>query len=215
MATINTSCPKCKKQFQVPAEIAGKKIRCKSCGNAFVATSTSVRPTDNRPEGQAKPKKGIAYADDDLDDDGKPYGITEEDLTPRCPHCTAEMEDENAVVCLNCGYNKQTRELGKRTVIKHTTGFEQFLWLLPGILCAVLFLFAPGIFALLAFLVMACTFWAIGDFVSDNPPMMRTLVGCPWLWCSVLCLFTMYKSAKYAIKRLIFNNKPPEEEIRT
>jgi DNA-directed RNA polymerase subunit RPC12/RpoP len=214
MATINTSCPKCKKQFQVPGEIAGKKIRCKNCGNAFVATSTSVRPTDSRPEGQAKLQSGKRHADDDLDDDGKPYGITEEDLTPRCPHCTAEMEDEDAVVCLHCGYNKQTRELGKTTVIKHLTGFDHFLWLLPGILCAALFLFAPGLWFVAWFLVLACTFWAIGDMVSDNPPMIRALVGCPSLWCSVLCIYTMYKSARYAIKRLIINNKPPEEEIR-
>src|SRR5262245_40920573 len=100
-----------------------------------------AKPADSKPSPKASAKPApaptppppAAAADDD--EDGKnPYGITDLDLAPRCPNCASEMESEEAVVCLHCGYNTLTREWGKTEKVIATTGGEHFLYLLPGLL---------------------------------------------------------------------------------
>jgi predicted Zn finger-like uncharacterized protein len=209
MATLITSCPECKKQIKVPAEIAGKKIKCKACGTIFVATSTAVRPAPSRPGGEAKPKQPETYKPvDDDDGDGKPYDVTEIDLTPRCPYCAHEFEEEDQVICLNCGYNTVTRQMGKIRRIRDITGWDWFWWLLPAILCVLLF--------------FICLFGAIDhltwflfkeELTAEMDPMVKPCISCWHLWLSIFCIWIMYLTGKYSIKRLIFHPKPPEEEL--
>ena len=54
------------------------------------------------------------------------------------------MESEDAVVCLNCGYNTQTREQFQTRKVHDLGGGEHFIWLLPGIACALAVLIVIG-----------------------------------------------------------------------
>jgi hypothetical protein len=48
--TISSACPKCGKQFRVPATLSGKKIICKGCQTHFI-----VQPIQEAPLGGATP----------------------------------------------------------------------------------------------------------------------------------------------------------------
>jgi predicted Zn finger-like uncharacterized protein len=210
MATMITSCPECKKQIKVPAEIAGKKIKCKACGTIFVATSTAVRPTPGPPRGEGKSKQPDIFKPvDDDEGDGKPYDVTELDLAPRCPYCAHEFEDEDQVICLNCGYNTVTRQMGKTQRIKDTTGWDWFWWLLPPILCVLLFgiCSVEAIFQAIWFLVLR------EEQTAELDSMVKPCCSCYHLWLGIFCLWIMYLTGKFSIKRLIFHPKPPEEEL--
>src|SRR5437763_110466 len=69
-----------------------------------------------------RPKSG------DEEDDPNPYDVTDLDLTPRCPHCAGEMESRDAVVCLHCGYNVQTREKAQTVKTIKNTFAEWVVW---------------------------------------------------------------------------------------
>ena len=51
-ATKTATCPECKKQMKAPAELEGKKIRCKGCGT----------PVPVKAAAPAKPAKATAPA---------------------------------------------------------------------------------------------------------------------------------------------------------
>jgi predicted Zn finger-like uncharacterized protein len=206
MATIITNCPQCKKQFKVPDEIAGKKIKCKGCGTAFVVTNTAVQPDAKPPAPGSSSKKPY----DEDDGDGKPYGVTDLDVAPRCPNCANELEEEDQVICLICGFNNYTRQASKPRKIREPDGMEYFWWLLPGVLCVLLF------FVCLAQLVNAIISRALIDMsdTSKFDTIDRSCVNCQALWCSIFCLWMMWLSGKFAVKRLILHWRPPEEELR-
>ena len=43
------------------------------------------------------------------------------------------MEDAEAIICLTCGYNTQTRTQGRTEKTIANTGGDYVLWLLPGV----------------------------------------------------------------------------------
>src|SRR5262245_28117899 len=106
--SILVSCPNCQKQIRAPEGARGKKVRCKSCGEIFPLSAPPGAKAPPAPA-KAKPKTGRARFEDE-DDDGNPYDVTTLDLTPRCPACAGEMESEEAIICLSCGYNTMTRQ---------------------------------------------------------------------------------------------------------
>jgi hypothetical protein len=55
MSTRTVSCPNCQKAIQVPAEAAGKKIRCKACQEVF-----TVPGGDDPPRATARAKPATA-----------------------------------------------------------------------------------------------------------------------------------------------------------
>ena len=60
-ATLDISCPHCAKAFKVPAELAGKTIRCKGCQQTFpVGGAKAGKPATAKP---AKPAKAAPPAD--------------------------------------------------------------------------------------------------------------------------------------------------------
>src|SRR6476659_6476046 len=155
MATIEFSCPKCEKQIKAPADLVGKKIRCKECLHVFVVKKSAVIKTADKPAekvgkgGKADAAKGqkgavAVKADDPADEDGKAYGVTDHDFMPRCAYCAKELEEEGQVVCLNCGYNHRTRERINVAKTYEPTGGEWFIHLLPGIVCALVTLMLLG-----------------------------------------------------------------------
>lgn len=199
-------CPECAKQFQVPAEILGRKIRCKNCGKAFVAKQAGDGGlVQKKPEPDAAT---IPFKDDDDDEgDGKPYEVTSLELAPRCPSCANELESEEDTICLHCGFNLRTRTAIQTRRVKDVTGGGLFLWLLPGILAAV------GFFLCLGFVVVVIlTFFTY----KPDPPLeqyQKNFACCCQLWWLILNLWLMYLQGKFAIKRLIIHNQPPEQEV--
>ncbi len=191
MATaISVSCPQCDKKMKVPADARGKKVRCKGCQHVFVVPAPSAKA--------AKP--GGKPVDDESD--GKPYGITTLDLTPRCPHCANEMEEGDRV-CLHCGYDVITREFHRTRKLYDTTGFDVFLWLLPGILSAL------GVLGLIGLDIWYCM--SIRDLVGDEWYDFIASQACQ-MWFVIISLFGMFHLGKFAVKRLILHYKPPEVE---
>ncbi|HKI33309.1 MAG TPA: hypothetical protein VKA46_15760 [Gemmataceae bacterium] len=228
--TIAISCPKCENQIKAPAELAGKKIRCKECQHVFVVKSPpAAKPADKTDKTGKGDKAGKGAKDKEADkagkgakdketdkakkeangtgdDDANPYGVTDHDFLPRCPFCAKELQSEDQVICLNCGYNRRTRERHRAKKTYETSGNEQFLWLLPGILCAI------GVLIMLGSIIV---FWTLfPGWESDNKEAWWSFaVGLPGrIWGSVICLFIGFFLGLFAVKRLILNPTRPEVE---
>jgi hypothetical protein len=92
------SCPKC-----------GRKVnaanRCPVCHGG-----PSPDPPIRRKKAKFMPPEPRLQLDDpdDEESDGNPYDV-QGGLPVPCPNCHAEMEP-NAVVCVSCGFNRQTRK---------------------------------------------------------------------------------------------------------
>ena len=211
--TIVLVCPECGKQIKAPEHVLGKKIRCKFCQAAFVAKPGSDK---TRPGKAKKPAKAPAAKpapakptkpDDDDDDDPNPYGMIDVSLAARCPDCANELESEDAIICLVCGYNLRTREKAKTRKIYDLTIGEHLIWLMPGIACAV------AVFTIIGFNIWYLL--KIEDVISwDNDPFylgMWTIGGIK-LWVVIMSLFCIWLAGKFAVKRLILHPKPPEVE---
>ncbi len=218
--TILITCPECKIQQKGPAALLGKRVKCKSCGSIFtvkatppgkvVAASPKKSPT---PKG-GKARSAAAAAAHAEDEEGRnPYQISDVVLTPRCPQCAAEMESEDAVICLNCGYNTQTRMRMHTLSTYATTPLEWMLWLAPGILCVLTVLLLLGFITFLWLPVGADAFVAATSKASWNL-FMDDKGNCGlWvkIWGSVFAAAAGYVAGRFAVKRLIFNPTPPEK----
>lgn len=212
--TILIVCPECGKQIKAPDNVMGKKVRCKFCQAAFVAKKGSDKVSSAKPAKDAKPAKSPAAkpakpaksADDAEEDDANPYNLEEISLAPRCPDCANEVE-EGQVVCLICGYNLRTRVKLKTVKVYDLTLGEHLIWLLPGILCA-----------LVVFTTIGFNIWyllKIDDVINwDTDPFylgMWTINGIK-LWVVIMSLGVLWFAGKFAVKRLILHPKPPEVE---
>lgn len=208
MATsIAVSCPKCDTQIKAPPNLVGKKIRCKQCKNVFLVEEPAPEVEAVEPEAApAKVTKVTKPAKDPrFDRDDKPYNVTETSLLPRCPYCAQELESDEQVVCLNCGYNMQSRERIRSRKTYETTGGDMFLWLLPGIACALASL------TMITFIVLT---WVLFPRLErENSEVWWSFVfGLAFrIWESVVYLFIGFFTTKFAIKRLVFDHTPPEK----
>jgi hypothetical protein len=203
-ATITITCPECDKQIKAPAGVLGKKIRCKACGHVFAVGGPAPARPAGKPAKPAKPKAAPGKRPPDEDEeDANPYAVAELSLAPRCPHCAADMDPDD-VVCLSCGYNTMTREQVRPRKVRDVTGLDVFLWLLPGILCVL------GALGLITFAVLYCLM--IEDWVGEDVwySFVRSL-GIK-IWIVIPILFIVYVMGRFAFKRLIINNSPPEVE---
>jgi hypothetical protein len=213
MATaISVTCPGCKKAMRAPIEARGKKVRCKSCNHVFVVPAAPARAPAGKPGARPQPGADAVTAmvpppEEIEDDDGesKPYGVLTMDLTPRCPHCANELESAEAVICLKCGYNLQTRDFHRTRTTLDVTGGDVFVWLLPGILCVILVL------CLIGFDIWYCL--KIKSIVAGEDWLEWLGSGFMRLWMVIFTLFIMYKAGKFAFIRLILNPTPPEIEV--
>jgi hypothetical protein len=148
---------------------------------------------------------------DEEEENSNPYGITDLDDRRRCPFC-ADLMDEEDVICLNCGYNTQTRmHIRTERTFANTTG-DVFMWLLPGIICV------ASIFVIIAFDL----FWWFGLESFWWEPMDKFLemtsisLGIR-VWEVVISCFVIWALGKFAFKRLILHPTPPEvqkEKVR-
>jgi hypothetical protein len=218
-STIAISCPKCEKAIKAPAELAGKKIRCKECQHVFTIPGAAAKAGDKaakpaKAAKAAKPAKGSplvgAGAVEDADTD--PYDVTDHSFLPRCPYCAKELDSEDQVVCRNCGYNRRTRERIKTEKTLAPTAGEWIVHLLPGILCA--------IWVLLTLAGLAFT-WInreehMIDYAKANggDPTINPYSQGVALWESVISLGIAFFAARFAVKRLILHPRPPEKEMK-
>jgi hypothetical protein len=245
--TIVVTCPNCKKQLKGPADLQGKKIRCKSCGHTFAVNAPAARQkapagdakkelgakvaVPNQKAGAAKPPttpaapspakvlpidsvalRPVTLADvPPIPDDSSaaapalsdslrgPYSLTQEEAgVKRCPQCAFEMPEE-AIICLECGFNTQTRARLATVVTYGITAGDRIAWLMPGIICATVFFMMVGV-------IVFC--WLIlPDFAA----------GGWWggfafqLWGSIIAAGIGWFTGRYAFKRLILNPHPPEQ----
>ena len=210
-SSITITCPECEKSLKASSEVLGKKIRCKACGATFVGRAATDAPAPAKkpaPKKDAKPApKAPAPSADDDDDDIKAYGVTHEYIGRRCPNCT-EPIDEEQIVCLECGYNNSTRERVRRVKINDTTGGDIFWWLLPGILCVLAVIVLLTLWLLFVFLIKETTFG------SEAEDVWYGFLGGKGMkiYTGLIALFIIYKCTRFAIKRLITENRPPEVE---
>ncbi|MFN4261566.1 MAG: hypothetical protein ACK4RK_19965 [Gemmataceae bacterium] len=187
-SVITASCPKCNKSIKAPAEYEGKKIRCKGCSHAFVLTAQSAKPADSS-----------KLFDDE--DEGPPlYTLAEKETKRQCPQCSLILDPPDAVICLHCGFNLQTREKLSVRVTVETTTQDRIMWLLPGAVCAVLVV-------ILIVLDVAYYLW------EPKPHTYYAWLGhgSLKLWAIIISLFFMFFAGRFAIKRLIFDSEPPEK----
>jgi hypothetical protein len=223
MATpIVTTCPECAKEIKVPANLEGKKIRCKDCENVFVvkaaaadkpakpaakpAAKAPAKPAAKKgpaPKGAKAPAREAPPKPAEDEENANPYGMTEEDLTPRCPHCAHELE-EGDIICLSCGYNTHTRARHGTTVSVEHNAFDWTLWLAPPIICIIL---ALGLIGGEVFL------WtSMAAIVEENKEAWWAFAPRAMsLWGTILSLAIQFFCVRFAIKRLCFHPRPPEK----
>ena len=78
--SFTTACPNCDARLQAPDTVEGKRVKCKKCGEAFVA-----RPIDDDEDDRpARPAKSRQRRPDDEDDD-----------RPRRPKAASRDEDDS------------------------------------------------------------------------------------------------------------------------
>jgi hypothetical protein len=227
--TIAITCPECKKELKGPAEVLGKKIRCKLCGHTFVAKDGGGKKAPPPPPAKAakaaKPNRPaptpaksdleppvpggerdiIALGLKEEDAQGKdPYKLTTISLAPRCPQCAAEMDGEDAIICLECGYNTQMRTRHEIKKTYQSTSMDWILWLTPGILAA---------FVVLAMLgAIPCIWFVLPPHGNDDTPWYASLPA--KIYGSVMCAFIGWICIKFSVRRLIKNPHPPERMMR-
>ncbi len=205
----------------VPDAVRGKKVRCKSCGGV-VPVPTGGVDTRVRTE-QAQANATAAAARTEEDEALNPYGVTETNLDPRCPHCAYALDPPDSRICLHCGYDMMKRQRRPSIKTYELTAGDWFKWLLPGIASFLGFLcvIGAGIYYhyYLPYEVLkdkdasALLEDRLGVFNKDPGPDFITYMFHPGIevWLAVAGLILMWKSGKFAFKRLILNYRPLEK----
>lgn len=193
----DVSCPECHKQIKAKPELQGKKVRCKGCGHIFVI------PAGGAGAGAAKPAAKAAATDDQ-----ESYGIAadKDEGVARCPHCAKELNNPDAVICLDCGYNLRTRQRVATIKVEETTPGDRLSWLLPG------FLSLLGIFLLIGFDLFYCLL--LPKLLVKNSSWEFLTYGGIRLWIVIFSVFIMLVLARFAFRRLIREPTPPEQVRR-
>jgi predicted Zn finger-like uncharacterized protein len=224
MATpgIRITCPNCQQQLTVPESVRGKKVRCKSCAGVIPVPVGAMDTRVRTEEAQAKATSSAAQEEEGIAKD--PYAVTETSLAPRCPHCAYELDPPDSRICLHCGYDMIRRQ--RRASIKtfDRTGGDWFMWLLPGIACLLAFLLIIG-FGIYYHYYLPSQWFARWDAAFDAAGGDRFKVvekvseESLWVylfhpgievWLYVFFIWLLWKSGKFAVKRLVLNYMPPE-----
>jgi len=134
--------------------------------------------------------------------------VVEEEV-PRCPNCVQELESEDQVICLNCGFNNRTRTLNRVKRIQHK-GFVDYLkWYAYPIFCTIMIVITAS---LLVLYYVRYRSWAIDNRAEDTVAwLLANQVSQIYIWVAALTVF--WKCGKPAVMRFIVNPHPPEEEV--
>jgi predicted Zn finger-like uncharacterized protein len=210
-------CPRCQEVFKVQmgetlkVDLGGAQEReaikaapaKKSRPAPLPESEPDAVPPPPEPVATAKPPAPPPAPGLDLDlqdeDNPNPYGVTTIDLRPRCPNCANPLEDDEAVVCLHCGYNTQTRAAVRLKKTVETTHGDRFSWLMPG------FISAGGMLLLILLLLFYCV--TMPDILGDSFLVSESVR----MWLTLILLAVMWPLGRYATNRLVFNPTPPEK----
>ncbi|MGL6095467.1 MAG: hypothetical protein ACRC7O_06680, partial [Fimbriiglobus sp.] len=160
-ATVDIVCPTCGKGLKIPAELAGKKIKCKGCqgvvtvpgpvagkppaAKAVAAKAVAAKAVPAKPADAPiafKPEAPPPRAGDDDDDDGNPYVVQANDGADiaRCPFCANELDPPDTKVCLTCGYDMMARKRHETLKVWEPSAADYFAHLAPAVACVVVIL---------------------------------------------------------------------------
>lgn len=182
-------------------------------GPAVYGLVTESQDSDSDEEAPAPaappPKPAAPKLKVDGEDDN-PYGITASHDTARCPHCAKEMESEDAIICLNCGYNTQSRIHAQTRRVLEITFWDWCVWLGPGIGCVLAILILLG-FDYWFDVMLHKTMWKDMDESIGTSSFSQGFR----LWITAMTIWVMWKAARFAFRRLILNPRPPEVEVKT
>ena len=198
------SCTKCSKEYKVEDKMLGASVKCKACGEHFVAAIS-------KPNEVNKSSASAPTSQDDEEEDGrvgKAYGIVLESETAKCPNCAKELIGTKAIICVHCGFNSRTRTWNRTKKIVERTPVDYMWWHLPAI--------ASSIVVLISIVMLVVYFWKVPGWADANPN--DTL---PWLlntlfvriYMTIMVLYIAWSLGFYAIKRFVYFPHPPEEEI--
>ena len=201
--SVIISCTKCSKEYKVEEKILGASVKCKACGDLFVAAISKPVPS-----AQASPPNSKNDEDEDEGRVGKAYGIVLESDTAKCPNCAKELVNSKAIICVFCGFNSRTRTWNRTKKLVDRTPADYIWWHLPAIVSSVV------VFA--SIILLAIYFWKVPGWADANPN--DTL---PWLlntlfvriYMTIMVLYIAWSLGFYAIKRFIYYPHPPEVEI--
>jgi hypothetical protein len=204
-ATIDISCPKCRHTSKGPADLKGKKIRCKSCEHVFVVGAEAPKETPRKaatPAAKPTPSSAAKPPDDFVEK--TPYIMVEENLAARCPHCALALDPPDARICINCGYDMRDRSRAATKLTVANTGGDYLKWHLPTI--AAIF----GILTMIAVNVVCIlnmNDWLEGAFFSS---VLKP--DCFTLWIIILSAGCIWIMGRFAFRRLVWHFAPPEQE---
>lgn len=220
--TFVIACPDCGKQVKVSEEHAGKRIKCKECGTLYpvrdpAAGASKAKGPPPAPKAKQPPEPPPPDPTLDPDYDPNDYSMSKVTSTlPRCPFCAAEMESEEAMICLECGYNTRTRKRPEVKQVYQNTGGQIFLWLLPGILTV---LVEIGLVVWYVIFWMKIEGWMYESWFMDQPgPPVTYIVGLSpgmfKLYHALLIAAIFVPLTRFWYKRLVKDNMPQERKIK-
>ena len=223
---IRTVCPACGTNYQIPAHLAGKTVRCKACQAAMpVPAAGASPPSPKAPRAKpAKPKPAdapIGFAAEPPpepagdEDDDNPYGTVKDELdVPRCPFCAVELDPPDTKICLNCGYDLMERKRHESKKVYTTSTGEYLVHWLP----AIVWLVVAGVALTASILVKINVYsWLDDTFLQTDEKNFGTQQK-GWLIDPLCCIifvwtisaFLIFQGVRFAVKRLYFNWKPQE-----
>lgn len=203
---------------------AGKVSKPTTVGTSKPGGTVKSKKEKEQPKPEAKPEApagpgAYKFADEDEDEGGatpNPLGVVDagEDI-PRCPHCAKELDPPDAVVCVHCGFNNQTRVKAESKKTWAPSGGDWFNHLTPGIL-ALLGWILLIVIDVIVYLSMDD--WLTGTFLEKDKSLETGKVTFYARINDACILFTfaatimpIIKLVRFSIIRLIINNTPEEK----
>lgn len=217
------TCPECLKKFKGRGDLVGKKIKCPFCTKPFVVTAdapaapkpakaavsakeaaTAVKAA---PKPAAPPVPAAPAPKPEMDEDDEPiggsYGVGNVDITYRCPNCAQPMLNDEATICVYCGYNTLTREVGKTEKTIAVTGGEHLLYLTPGIVAA----------TFIVIMIFFLTFYSVvlPEWIEDTKAEFLSHESIRF-WLSAICLGIIWSLGNMCFKYFVLQPKPKEKK---